>query len=104
MTKRRPEDRFVKLSEHAIERCIERLIPFHECQRIIRGGAWHADGVGEFGDPKWIAAGYVDGAKVEVVFVETPDGEVEILEVVTVYREGWSGADLLRAEGRHPGG
>lgn len=89
MPKGRPEDRHVHLSEHAIRRCIKRRIPFHEPQRIIRSGPWHADGVGDFGEPKYIALGNIDGEKVEVVFVETADGGIEILEVVTVYREGW---------------
>ena len=82
---RKPETREVVFTEHARERAQARRVPEAECERLIkRGPAWQSDGVGQFGDPKWIATGVFDGRSIGVVFVEARAGFIEVLEVVTV--------------------
>lgn len=82
---RKLDPRPVIFSDHALERSAERNVPTEEAERIIRHGpAWESDGVGDYGDPKWIARGVYDGRDIGVVFVETTDGKIEVLEVLTV--------------------
>lgn len=84
----RNEDRPITWSFHALSRLVERRVTQFEAEAIVRGGVWHPDGVGDEGEPKWVAEGSLTGKLVRVVFVETRTGDgrsvIEVLHVVTV--------------------
>jgi hypothetical protein len=81
----RNEQRKIEYTEHAEYRLKTRRVTKQDVETIVRGGTWREDGVGDFGEPKWIAAGSYAGRWIEVVFVETEDNTIEILLVLTVY-------------------
>ena len=84
---RKLDPRPVIFSVHGAQPAITRNVPRAECERIIKHGpTWDADGVGHLSEPRWKARGYYDNRDVVVVFVETTDGAIEVLEVVTVKR------------------
>lgn len=84
----RNESRPITWSAHALQRLVERQVVQADAEAIIRSGAWHADGVGSQGEPKWAAEGAVSGQHIRAVFVETTNqaGEtvLEVLHVLTV--------------------
>lgn len=84
----RNDQRPITWSEHALQRLVDRGVTQAEAEQIIRSGVWHADGVGDQGDPKWAAEGSATGKHLRIVFVETTDHQgkkvVEVLHVVTV--------------------
>ncbi len=79
----RYEHRTILWKQHADERLIQRGISRHEAETIIRGGAWHTEGVGLKGEPKWAAEGSIKGQRCRIIFVETTQGTLEVLWVIT---------------------
>ncbi len=80
----RNERRPVEFSVHAKDRLDLRGVEEDEARAIVRTGAWRPDGVGRFGEPKWIAHGSIRGQWIDIVFVETTMGTIEVLWVLTV--------------------
>lgn len=80
----RNERRPIEFSLHALERMDERGVDEEEARAVVLAGAWHPDGTGRQGEPKWVAAGSVRGQQVKVAFIETTRGTLEILYVLTV--------------------
>lgn len=80
----RNEQRPIIFTRHALERLEDRSITAEEAEVVVRGGAWHPDGTGRNGEPKWIAEGSIKGHWIKVAFIETSSGKIEILRVLTV--------------------
>ena len=76
----KPELRPIRYTHHARQRIIERHISEAEVEQVIRTGARQPDGV-----KKWIAFGTINGRRLEVVYVETEEGEIEVLLVLSLY-------------------
>jgi hypothetical protein len=70
---------------HVAERMAERFVSPADVEQVIAGKDHTYEGLDRFGEPKWTARGYAGGQTLEVVYVETAEGVLEVILVITVY-------------------
>jgi hypothetical protein len=70
---------------HVTKRMAERHVSTVDVEQVIAGADHTYEGPDRFGEPKWTARGFAGGQALEVVYVETAEGVLEVLLVITVY-------------------